>query len=388
MLWILLAGIGTGGFFLAGWPGPARAIDLYGIKVTPSIAYQGEYDDNVLRTKDNKRTDYANHILPGITLEATPGNSEIKAGFNSDIIRYSRYTNLNTERYYANLSGILRFNKLELRGKEDFTHTDDFPSSELTTRIKRNENYLGGGFDYDVFGRWGIGFDTTWGDIYYLNHDFDFLSRDAYTYATNIYYRVTAKTRLFAEYDFVQEFYKFDRTSNDNRHRGLLGVRGDLTDYFSLTTKGGYEHLHFTNSANKDLDSFVISLEANYKPVERLQVSLLLSQEETASSFENNTTYRPFNMTLGITYAFTPKILIIPHGTFEYDSYENAALNPDNNRNENRRDYIYGGGLSLRYEPVKWVKLDANYEYQSRHSNFSLFNYNDNRIWFTVAFSI
>jgi hypothetical protein len=70
------------------------------------------------------------------------------------------------------------------------------------------------------------------------------------------------------------------------------------------------------------------------------------------------------------------------------DTYRNNALNPDNSTMEKRLDYLYGGGLSIRYELQKWIKLDANYEYQTRQSNFSDFNYNDNRVWFTVTLSI
>jgi len=386
--WLLLACIGTGGFFLTGWPGPARALDLDGIKVTPSVAYQGEYDDNLFRTPSNKKSDYINHFIPAITVEATPDKHEIKAGFTADILRFSKFTNQDTERYFANFSGIFKFNRLELRGKEDFAHTDDFPSSELTTRIKRNENYLGGGFDFDVYGQWGIGFDTTWGDIYYLDHSFDFFSRDTYSYATSVYYRITAKTRLFGEYDYVQEFYKYDKTRNDNRHRGLLGIRGDLTERLSLTAKGGYARLSFQDPTQRSQDLFVVWLEANYRPVERLQIALLLSQDPAASSFETNFTYTPFNAALAITYAFTPKILVIPHGFFGVDRYSQATLNTDNNRVEKRQDNIYGGGLGIRYEMQKWIRFEVNYDYTGRNSNFSPFNYDDNRVWFTVKLSI
>ena len=58
---------------------PAAAIDLDGVKITPSVGYQGEFDDNIFRAKDNKKSDYVNHILPGLKIEATPGNSELEA---------------------------------------------------------------------------------------------------------------------------------------------------------------------------------------------------------------------------------------------------------------------------------------------------------------------
>jgi hypothetical protein len=388
ILWLLVAYIPTAGCFLAVGLGAAYALDLNGIKVTPSVGYQGEYDDNVFRTRSDKRSDYAHHVIPAITVEATPGNHTISAGFKADIIRWVRFENNDSDRYTANLDSVFQFNRLQLRLKEDFVHTDEFPSSELTQRIRRNDNALGGGFDYDVAQFWGIGFDHTWRNVYYLDHDFDFLSRNEYTYAANIYYRLTTKTRVFAGYDFVQEWFEFDSTRNDNRHRGLLGVRGDLTERLSLTARGGYERLTFLQGASSDQDNFVISLEASYKPVDRLQIVLLLSQQVAPSSFAGNAVYTTSSATLGITYAFTPKITIIPRGSFGADQYRTAALNAENNVTEKRLDYIYGGGLGIRYELQRWIRLDMNYDYQGRNSNFNASDYDDNRVSFTVTLSI
>ena len=193
-------------------PPNAVALDLNGIKITPSFAYTGEYDDNIYRTQFDKRTDYVNTFSPGIAIEATPDKHVIKAGYKADILKYTTHTNFDTYRHHADLMGIFKFNRLELRLKEDFRRTDDFPTSELTKRVKRNENFLSGGADYDVIERWGVGFDFTWGNINNLQSDFDYLDRNTYTYATNVYYRITAKTRVFAEYDFVREIFDFDKT--------------------------------------------------------------------------------------------------------------------------------------------------------------------------------
>jgi hypothetical protein len=386
MLRLLLAGVA--GLFLAGGPGPAWALDLYGIKVTPSFTYMGEYDDNVFRTQFNKRSDYANHFIPAITVEATPDSHEITAGVKADFIRYSNFNNLDFERYFANLSAVFRFNRLRLRLREDFAHTDDFPTSELTQRIPRNENYLGGGFDFDLYGQWGIGFDTTWGNIYYLDHDFDSLSREIYTYAPNVYYQLTAKTRVFAEYNYVQEFYKYDPIRNDFRNRIMLGVRGDFAERFTVSAKAGYQNVEFRDPSQDTLNLFVVFAEATYRPVERLAISLLMSQDPAASSFANNFTYTPFNVTLGVTYALTSKITIIPRGFFEVDRFSQAVFDPRTNTTEKRLDYLYGGGIGVRYNLQQWIRFDANYDYQGRNSNFNGFDYDDNRLYFSVTLSI
>jgi hypothetical protein len=388
-LWVLLACVGFGGGLLAGGPTPIWALDLEGIKVTPSVAYKGEYDDNLFRTPNNTTSDYINHIMPGIAVEATPGNHILRADFLADILLYSKNTNQNTQRYYANLSTIFNFNRLQLHLKESFAHTDTPPNSSLAFPVERNENYLNGGFDYDVIQRWGIGFDFTWGNTNYLDPTFDFISENAYTYATNIFYRITGKTRVFAEFDFVQDVFWNDRTRDDYRYRGLLGVRGDLTERLSLTAKGGYEYLdYYQSNIYPNQNNFVIALEASYRPLERLQIGLAVIRSVQASTFANNADYGSFNTTLVVTYAFTPKILILPRAAFGLDNYKVAEVNPSNGTLEKRLDYLYGVGIGIRYQPQKWLQLEANYQFERRNSNFNEFNYSDNRVFFTVALSM
>lgn len=370
------------------WAAPAGALDLNGIKVTPSVTYRGEYDDNVFRTQFDKRSDYANIVRPGITVEATPGRHEIRAAYLAEIIRYVNHTTNDSDRHTASLIGNFNFTRFATRFREEFRRTDDFPTTELTRRIKRNENVLGGGLDYDVFGRWGLGFDVTWENFNYLRSDFDFLDRNTYTYATNLYYRITAKTRAFGEYDFVREIYESDKTRDTNRHRGLLGVRGDLTERLSLTAKGGYERILFQSSerSGQDQENVVVSLEGNYRPVERLGIGLILTRRFEPSTFANNAQFGTSMATLILTYAFTSKITVIPRGFFGVDNYRQSSLNID--RQEKRLDYNYGGGLTVQYRLQKWIRLEGSYDFSRRDSNFNSNDYDDNRVSFAVTLSL
>jgi hypothetical protein len=122
--------------------------------------------------------------------------------------------------------------------------------------------------------------------------------------------------------------------------------------------------------------------------VERVAITLLMSQDPVAAGFTNNFTNTPFITTLGVTYALTPKITIIPRGYFEVDRFNQAVLDPSTNRTEKRLDYLYGGGIGIRYDLQKWIRLDAGYDYQGRNSNFNGFSYDDNRVTFSVALSL
>ncbi len=369
------------------WTLPAGALDFNGIKVTPSISYKGEYDDNVFRNQFNKRSDYAHIVTPGVTVEATPGKHEIKAGYTAEIIRFVNHTTNDADRHTASLLANLNFNRLAVRFSEDFRRTDDFPTTELTTRIKRNENAIASGFDYDFVQNWGIGFDFTWGNINNLRADFDFLDRNTYTYTTNVFYRIAAKTRVFAEYDFVREIFQDDKSRDNNRQRGLVGVRGELTERFSVTGKLGYEHLEFhADTQGGGQDNFVTSIDANYRPVERLGIALLLKRSVETSTFTGNPQFENFMTNLVITYALTPKVTLIPRGFFGVDLYRESAVNVD--LLEKRVDYNYGGGLGIRYELQKWIRLEGNYDFSRRDSNFNSNDYDDNRVSFTLTLSM
>jgi len=387
---LLMAAAGLA--FLCGLAGTAAALDMDGIKITPSFAYKGEYDDNVFRTQFDKRTDYINYFTPGIMIEATPGRHDFKAGAKMDILRYSNHNNLDTERYNAFFKGVMKFNKLELRGFEEFRRTDDFPTTEVTQRILRNENTMSGGFDYDMAQVWGLGFDVTWDYFDYLNNsqgDLNYLDRNVYTYATNLYYRISAKPRAFVEYDFVDEQFRHDETRDSTRHRGFVGVRGDLSDRFSLSAKAGWEYVDFKST----YDSFgtpVAAVEATYKPSDRLQIAFLLARKLEVSTVASNAVYGNYTSTLLMTYGLTPKITLIPRGYFGYDDYREATVNPSKSSlpTEKRYDFNYGAGLGIRYEVLKWLRLDANYDFTRRDSNFNTSDYDDNRVNFSVTFSM
>jgi hypothetical protein len=121
-----------------------------------------------------------------------------------------------------------------------------------------------------------------------------------------------------------------------------------------------------------------------------MQLSLRLARKVDSSTFGTNAQYATYNSILGVTYALTSKITLIPHGFFGVDNYKEAAVNTskDGLPAEKRVDYLYGGGLGLRYQVMKWLRLDANYDFSRRDSMFNNFDYDDNIVNFSVTFSM
>ena len=378
---VTAAALGLAGILCAA---PAAAIDLDGIKITPSVGYQGEFDDNIFRAKDNKQSDYINHILPALKIEATPGSSELEAHGSADAMFYSRHTNFNFVDYNLGGSGKLNLNRFTFRAQEEWRHTNDFPTSDFTNRIARDENTLGGGFDFDMAALWGVGFDYTSGYSHYIDGAYHYLSNTSHTFAPTLYYRLTGKTRLFAEFDYVDNIYWDDHTRSNDQYKGFLGIKGDVTDYFKVTAKAGWGGLHLTNSTIADQNAPMASIEAIYKPLDRLEVVWQLVNDFTFSTDAFNPMIQNLNTSLGLRYAITPKISLIPNATFGTSSYQSLAPG----QTEKRFDYLFGGGLGLRYDIVKYAKFEAAYAYQARQSNYDVNNYGDNRVFFTVTLSM
>jgi hypothetical protein len=364
---------------------PALALDANGLKITPSIGYKGEFDDNVFRTKNDRKGDYANFIIPAVKFEANPGRHVMSAEFRAEIIRWSKHNNLDTERFFGDLLGNWKFNRLETWAKEGFRWTDDFPSTEITRRIRRFENDLNFGGDYDIVPQvWGVGLDFLWNHKNYLESATNSLDENMYTYAANAYYKLTGKSRIFLEYAFVDDDFPSSTVRDNTRHRVQLGVKGDLAERFSVTGKAGYEHTGFHDPGQKDQDNFIGSLDMKYQPLERLGLGLLMSYGQPTAVYGNNLIYTSFNTTFLMTYQFTPKFTIIPRANIGFDNYREIAAGAT----EKREDWLYGVGLSLRYEVFKWLRFDASYDFSAKNSNFDLYDYNDNKVNFSITFSM
>ncbi len=364
----------------------ARAFDLDGFKLIPSLSYTGEYDDNVFRKPSRTRSDYINTVAPGLAARLRLGGSdELSASYRAEILRYVNNGNLDTERHFFDLGGSAGFTKLSLYGKERFARTDDFPTSELTTRVKRNENEAGGGADWDAYGQWGIGAVANHFYVDYLDRDFDALDRTALTLGGRLYYRLTPRLRTFAEYNHVDEEFATASASDDVRHRGLLGIEGEITSRLTSTTKLGWEETHFKRSGQSDLPRLVVSSDTKFQPLERLGLRLLVSRSVQASTFVGNSQFVSTDMMLSADYTFRPRLFFMPRITTGVDEFPQKADNAG--VFERRTDVRYGGGLGIRYEIQRWLHVDLSYDYLRRTSNFVNFGYVDNRVFGTIGAS-
>lgn len=368
-------------------------LEMGPFRVHPSIAYTGEYDDNVFRNRFGKKPDYINHIKPAVQTGIGLGDHFFLAGIDADILRYSINNNLDAERYHATGSFNVNFPTLTAHLSEDFRRTDDFPTSQLTTRIRRNESILGAGGFYEIIpGRYGVGLDVTWEDKNYLRSDFDFLDQRSYSIAPSIQYKILPRAWVFGEYDLRFEHFRNRVTTppearrDNTKQGGQLGIRGDVTSTLRVTAKGGYQHEDIFDPLSRDIDSFVTSVQGTYRPAERLLINLVASRSVESSTVPNNPSFETFNALLSVRYAFSEKIGVNPFGSFGFDNFRQKVTDVSGTRG--RKDFLFGGGLSITYQIQKWLSVEGRYETFHRNSNINIFDYDDNRYLGTITIGL
>ncbi|MFN3476501.1 MAG: outer membrane beta-barrel protein [Candidatus Methylomirabilales bacterium] len=346
------------------------------LELHPFLSYTGEYDDNIFREPKDKQSDYINYISPGVALKLPFGRHELLASYRMDLLRAFKNKGIDDERNFLKGTLKLDFGKLDIAVGEDFRDTSDFPSSELTQRVKRIENSFHAKVSYAVIGRFGVG-------LSYANHFFDFqdpafntLDRDENVLGASVFYRILPRASLFVRYDFAQERFDIAKERDADKHRGFLGIEGEIGPKLKLIAKGGYGIVDLKDQALQSIATWLAEVDGVYRPLHRLSMSLILRRSVEVASFTDN--FEAFAIGFGVSYAFRPWLTFSPRISYERDEFPRTE----------RQDTIFGVGMGLRFQLFRYTFLEGSYGYQKRSSSVEGADFTDNRLFWSLIFSM
>ena len=346
------------------------------LELHPFLSYTGEYDDNLFREPKDKQSDYINYISPGVALRLPFGRHELLAGYRMDVLRAFKNKGIDDERNFLKGALKLDFGKLDISVGEDFRDTSDFPSSELTQRIKRIENSFNARVSYVLIGRFGAG-------LSYANHFFDFrepafdtLDRDENVFGVSVFYRILPRASLFVGYNFARERFDIAKERDADKQRVFLGIEGKIGPRLTLAAKGGYGVVDLKDPALKSIATSLAEVDGVYRPLDRLSMSLTLRRSVEVASFTDN--FEAFAIGLGVSYAFRPWLTLSPQISYERDDFPRVE----------RQDSIFGVGMGLRFQLFRYAFLEGNYGYQKRSSTVEGAGFTDNRFFWSLIFSM
>lgn len=344
-------------------------VQLGAFFVFPSVTVEGNYDDNVFATENDRRDDFIVVAAPAVRADSTWSVHDLKLGAGARIGRYSDYTSENFEDYYANaqgrlditsdsaLSANLGFNRLhEGRGSPD---TDRAPTqfnlSEAGLRFNQDFNRVSGEVaasvqHYDYRPRAGDDNDDR--DItIYRSH-----VRGDYRFAEEwgVFSRVTGNWR--------EPTQSPDPGERDRTSRGWqvdAGLAFDLTGVTFGEVFAGYRQQYFEDDNLDDVKglSFGAEVVNNFTRLTTFTLRGTSSIEET--TFQNASSYLQHSLAFRADHELRRNILL--HGGLGYDMYDYQGIDREADR--------FTGTLGATWMANRHMHFKANYTHTAHNES-------------------
>jgi polysaccharide biosynthesis protein VpsM len=378
--------------------------------IHPYVGFQTFYTDNVYNTQNDKKSDFMLLVSPGIWLTVPRVNQKLlkidsanvaPGGFivsranpalfrryqtylhyGADIELFAQNSSQNTVSH--RVEGLLQYNLkggLTLEVMDKFLVSHDVRGTGTSTNLDKFTTNLGGVVVYyDTRSKMQFRFDYT---NFLVNYDAarnKFRDRHDNAFSGYSFYRISPKTALFVQYEFIDIGYESDTLSNSKEHHFWGGVDWDITAKSTGRIKAGYGIKDFARSTTDNARDFIFEAQIDYRftPKTSIIVKALRKTNET------NITTTDYMITTGggLDYLqrITGKLFLSARLAYWNELYHEDLTFQGNTKE--REDDIWEAGIALRYDIKEWLKFDLGYLYTKRDSNFSEFDYVTNALFF------
>jgi hypothetical protein len=362
---------------------PAPALDLGewvpGLKLSPFLSERVEYETNVFQVPNNPQDDVIFKTIPGFVIDYTYGPHSLSAGYRAEILNYVHLTNQNTVNNVMAFQLRLDFPRWLLTLRDDFTQSNDPPTSELTGPIKSTTNVLTPEAEFRVTTRFSTGLSYAWTRVRYEDPSVgDLIDRDEHVIAPSVYWKFVPKADVGLSFRYDRTDFTNSGDRDYDSYEVRVGLRGDITAKLSSTFYVGYLWRVGNVSDQSSWNGFTFGGDITYRPTERATITLSTGRSPEESTFLTTPFYITSNATLLAQYQLLPKLSIggrIGGGTNDYPDKQTVGGVTDW-----RRDWYLTAGVQAEYTIQPWLRLGFEYLRTSRSSNFDAFDFVDNKI--------
>ena len=377
----VVAALAFGAMYFVGSPASAHDLGEWvpGLKLSPFLSERVEYETNIFQTPSHAKDDVIFKTIPGFVIDYTFGAHSLSAGYRAEILKYVDLTDQDTVHHIAAGQLRLDFPRLLLSLKDDFTRTSDPPGTELTGRILSTTNVLKPEAEFRLTSRFSTGLSYAWTRVRF-DDDFiaDLIDRDEHLIGASVFWKFVPKADLGLTYAYGWTDFTEATDRNFVRHQVLAFVRGDLTPKLSSTLRAGVEIRVPDNSNQEGFTGLIFGGDLAYRPTERTTITLSVDRSTQESTFATTPFYTTTNATLLAQHQILPKLSIgarIGGGVNDYSTKQTV-----DGKTDWRRDSFLAAGAQLEYAVQPWLRLGLEYLRTSRDSNFSPFNFVDDKI--------
>lgn len=358
--------------------------------VHPRLEVEGEYDDNIFRTRSNKQDDFIFKVRPGVRIDSDWEVHYLSLYAQGEVGRYARTGSESYFSYGAGAAGRFDIDdEWAISGGIDYSRAL-LQRGQAGTLVATGRNYA-----EILSGRAALEFN---GDPVFFRVGPRFARRDytdkgnnvangdhfEYGVEARLGYRVTPDLSVFVEggytwvrYDKNPDPFGFNR---DNQGYDIrVGLAYDLAADLSAEIALGYFRRHFKDSALPSTDGVSARAALYWNPTQTLSFEV-----EARRGF---TEYRTVDSGVASRNAVETYIglrggwlamdnLLVDAGVY-YARYDYRGIG--------QTDHYYGFDIGAKYYFNPYIYAGPRYIFTHRSSSSSQFNYTDNRILLTVG---
>jgi hypothetical protein len=396
-------------------PIPAIAVEA---TFQPRITLQGEYTDNVDRTRHDAEEEIITTVSPGATLAVIGGIAGVTIDYDPSYAIYNEDTHDDLWRHHATFEGWLDLSRRTRLDLSDIMVISDDPADDETdTTIRRGRNRynrhdaninLGHqfgredtidlGYNYSVLNNQSDLFedsyrhnpylDTTWwfiensygldlhGDFtrghFQQSDDFDSL----YGYI-RLRKRFTRHFDAFLQYAHTRMEYE-GLTEDYEIYDPGIGFNYIAGDYTNISLVLGYTIRD--REISDDQESLIVNGDLTTAWVfRRARIDLAATSGYRQNTFgaENNGFNLYTSVDCSAEYSFTRTFNGDIFGRYRYDRY--LDFNPE------IEDNTISTGVGLSHHTLSWMLLRFEYIYRTVTSNEDIREYDENRAFLSIS---
>ncbi|MBN3038438.1 MAG: outer membrane beta-barrel protein [Candidatus Omnitrophica bacterium] len=354
---------------------------------SPFISVRQMYDDNIFLTDDDKRDDWITTVNPGFRFEPRLKKHGFYFDYLADLNFYADYDDQNNFNHLANIAGKLDITKKARIDLYDrFSYFSEQSGSEDTNRIDRTQN-LGQGNLTFMFNK----LDLTLG---YENRYEDYRSDDAIgplngvplTYndldrvenegAVEAALKLWKKTALLLTMDYGTIDHDTGNKNDSDYFDFLVGLRGQPTAKCVAEARIGYRDQDYDDFEDFSSVVFDGSIIENFTPRDSLRLDLKRTTNDTI--YTDNVYFESTYIGAGYKHGFTERLFGHIGMSYQLNYYPIETTEGD--QTDNREDDFWSYGAGITYVFPKNFVAELKYQFRTRDSNFSIYDYENSRI--------
>ena len=336
------------------------------------------YDDNIYLTNGNRIGSGISSTKVGALYDLIVPNSSLKGTFSA-VGGYNAYTKHNGDNGYWDALVNAEVSNNIFKVGNRFLLTSDPANAELTERKQRINNNVYASIRTSSYKKLSLGLKVS-DEInkYTVGGSIQDLDRNRVNVGAGVYYNVSEKTSLLAEYTYTALAYNSNENNNSRGGIVALGVEGQVAPKITGEAKATYNYRDYTHELtgyDNYADLFGYNVALAWEPT--TQNLIRLSGERT---FEETVyTNNRYFVTTGVKLYASQKIMkkFTAGVTLGYEnlSYDKAVAGIE------RSDDVYTVRPEVDYQFKEWLSAGVWYQYRKRASNAGADNfYLNNRV--------